>query len=86
MTDVNKTTQAAGAALEGALNAVGDGEGATADDAVEVACKLIMLSSGFLRAVCGDEYVRGFLEEGLRDLDKPPILAVVKVTKKQTQH
>lgn len=72
----NKLTppqNAAAVALEAALNSVENGE------AVEVAKLLVMLSAGFLRAVCGDDHVRGFLEDGLRELDKPPILRVVTI-------
>lgn len=81
MTDkMNPTTLAAAAALEAALNSVENAE------AVELASMLIMLSAGFLRAVCGDEYTRGFLEEGIRDIDKPAIMKVVQIRKSQTQH
>lgn len=78
--ELSPVTQAAAAALEAALNHVKN------DEAVDVASMLIMLSTGFMRAVCGDEYVRGFLEEGLRDLDKPPIVQIIPVRKKSTQH
>lgn len=64
---------AAAVALEAALNSVENGE------AVEVAKLLIMLSTGFLRAVCGADHVKGFLEDGLRDLDNPPILKVITI-------
>ncbi len=77
-TKMSHTTTAAAAALETALNSVKNG------DAVEVAEMLIMLSAGFLRALCGDEYVRGFLESGLLDMDKPPVLKVHMVTKNTT--
>lgn len=72
----NKLTppqNAAAVALEDALNSVENGE------AVEVAKLLVMLSTGFLRAVCGDDHVKGFLEDGLREMDKPPILRVITV-------
>jgi hypothetical protein len=69
--ELKATTLAAAKALEAALNEVEN------DQAIEVASMLIMLTSGFLRAVAGAEWVKGFLEDGVRDMDKPPILKVV---------
>lgn len=64
---------AAAVALEAALNSVENNE------AIEVASLLIMLSAGFLRAVAGEEWIKGFLADGIRDMDKPPILKVVTI-------
>lgn len=81
MTKTQSTpTQIAAAALEQALNSVPTGE------AIEVAEMLVVLSTAFLRGLSTPEYVRGFLEEGIRDLDRPPILKVICVKAPGTKH
>lgn len=75
---LTETTLAAAKALEDALNSVPNGQ------AVDVATGLIMLSAGFLKAVAGDDFVKGFLEEALRDVDQSPIIMVY--TGPKTQH
>lgn len=71
--ELKPATLAAAKALEAALNSVDN------DQAIEVASMLIMLSAGFLRAVAGADWVKGFLEDGVRDMDKAPIMKVIAV-------
>jgi hypothetical protein len=69
----------AGAALEAALNA------SKPPQVIEVAEQLVILSASLIRGLVGVDYVREFLQAGIKDLDNPTV-HVVRLDEPTTKH
>jgi hypothetical protein len=61
-----------------AVKAVNEVEGMKPDDAREYLEMLGCAAIHFMRAKFGDEYVRGWLQHAMSDLDHPPMLVARK--------
>ena len=61
-----------------ALQAVARVQGMKPDDAREYLEMLGCAAVHFMRASFGDEYVRGWLDHALSDLDRPPLMELRK--------
>lgn len=61
-----------------ALQAVAQVQGMKPDDAREYLEMLGCAAVHFMRARFGEEYVRGWLDHALSDLDRPPLMELRK--------
>jgi hypothetical protein len=65
--------------VKAAVKAVNDGMNLPADQRRDYYEMLGHAATKYMRAIGGDDYIRGYLEAALAELDHPPIVELVKM-------